>query len=106
VKHLTLGLEAFARDIRGEGKLRLKGTWWQRRLWRWTALPRILKTRQIFRPVRAPREVRPPEHPGEPAPLLEDLRLRARELEALVVETDRVNPHCCVTHPYFGALSL
>jgi hypothetical protein len=106
VKHIALGLEAFARDLRGEGKLRLKGKWWQRRLWRLTALRTILRTRRIFRAAPAPREVRPPERPGDQTSLLAELQSRWNDLESLLIEMHRANPRRCVTHPYFGDLSL
>lgn len=106
VKHIALALEAFARDLRGEGKLRLKGKWWQRRLWRLTAFRTILRTRRIFRAVPAPREVRPPEHPGDQSSLTAEVQHRWNDLESLLIEMHRANPRRCVTHPYFGDLSL
>jgi DinB family protein len=106
VRHVTLGIEAFIRDLRGQGKLRTKGKWWQRIMWRWTVLPRILKTGQLVRGVRAPREVRPPDEPGDRDSLLGELMLRAREFEQLVIETSTRTPRRRVTHPYFGPLSL
>ena len=106
VKHILLAIEAFIRDLRGEGKMRLKAKRWQRALWRWTVLPRILRTGQFPRGIRAPREVRPPEHPGDRDVLLGELMLRAREFEQLVIDTAVTTPRRRVTHPYLGPLPL
>lgn len=105
-KHLALGYEAFVRDLRGGTPLRLKGRWWQRRLWRWRALPLILDTNRLPIGVRAPREVRPPERPGDRSALIEELRARVAEFDAAVVNAERSEPRRRVTHPYFSALSL
>ena len=106
VKHVVLGLEAFGRDLRGEGKLRLKGKWWQRRLWRLFAFPRIMRTRSIFRAVPAPRETRPPDNPGDQATLLAELQEQWGDLRALAIETYSASPRRSVTHPYFGDLTV
>jgi hypothetical protein len=105
-KHLALGYEAFARDLCGGTPLRLKGRWWQRRLWRWRALPTILATDRLPTGVRAPREVRPPERPGEQSTLIAELRARVAEFEAAVVNAERTEPRRRVTHPYFNTLTL
>jgi hypothetical protein len=105
-KHLALGYEAFARDLRGGTHLRLKGKWWQRRLWRWRALPRILATNRLPLGVRAPREVRPPERPGDRSTLLAELRANVSEFEAAIVNAEETEPRRRVTHPYFNTLSL
>jgi hypothetical protein len=105
-KHLALGYEAFVRDLRGGTRLRLKGRWWQRQLWRWRALPRIFATDRLPAGVRAPREVRPPERPGDQSTLLGELRVQVSEFEAAIVKAEQTEPRRRVTHPYFSVLSL
>jgi hypothetical protein len=105
-KHLALGYEAFVRDLRGGTPLRLKGRWWQRRLWRWRALPRILATGRMPTGVRAPREARPAERPGDQSTLLAELRARVSEFQAAIVSANEMQPRRRVTHPYFSVLTL
>jgi hypothetical protein len=105
-KHLALGYEAFVRDLRGGPTLRLKGRWWQRRLWRWRALPRILASARMPHGVRAPREARPPEQPGDQSTLLAELRAQVAEFEGAIMEMQLSQPHRRVTHPYFSFLTL
>lgn len=105
-KHVILSYDAYLRDLRGDGTLRLKGRWWQRRLWRWLVLPRLLDGHWPARKVRAPREIRPEESPGDKAPLLAELRHRAETFESTVLATQRVDPKRRVTHPFFGRLDL
>ncbi len=104
-KHLTLGYAAFVRDLNGEGTLRLRGRRWQRLLWRWRILPRILSTGRLLA-APAPREVRPPDHPGERPSLLAELQDTVATFEVRVLETSRSAPRRRVTHPYFNGLSL
>ena len=105
-KHLTLAMQAFVRDLRGEGTLRLRGSWWRRRIWHWTVLPWIIKNRRIPRAVRAPREVRPPDHPGTQVVLLEELRGALQQLESELIHAQQVEPKRRVTHPFFDQMSL
>jgi len=105
-KHLALAYAAFARDLRGGPTLRLKGRWWQRRLWRWKVLPQILDGGRIPHGGRAPREARPLDRPGDQSELLAELGAQAREFEAAVIDTQQFQPRRRVMHPYFGALTL
>lgn len=105
-RHVVLAFEAYLRDLRGDGALRVKGRWWQRRLWRWLVLPRLLDGHWPSRKVRAPREIRPEERPGDKAPLLAELRLRAEAFESTVLTTQRVDPRRRVTHPFFDRIDL
>jgi DinB superfamily len=104
--HLALGYEAFVRDLRGGPTLRLRGRWWQRRLWRWRVLPQILDSGRIPHGARAPREARPSEHPGDQSRLLAELGAQAAQFEAVVMEMQSSQPRRRVNHPYFGALTL
>jgi len=105
-KHLALGYGAFVRDLRGGPTLRLKGRWWQRRLWRWRVLPRILDSGRIPYAARAPREARPPDRPGDQSELLAELGTQVAQFEATVIEMQRSQPRRRVTHPYFSVLTL
>ncbi|HSA55188.1 MAG TPA: DinB family protein [Gemmatimonadaceae bacterium] len=105
-QHIVRAFDAYLRDLRGEGTMRLKGKWWQRRLWRWVIMPRMLEGRWITRQVRAPREIRPEERPADKAPLLAELRHRVETFESTLVEARRVDPKRRVTHPFFGRIDL
>src|SRR5215467_14238845 len=91
-KHLALGYEAWVRDLRGGPTFRLKGRWWQRRLWRWRVLPKILESGRIPHGARAPREARPPDYPGDQSELLAELDAKAALFEAAVMETQLSQP--------------
>ncbi|HEY5220243.1 MAG TPA: DinB family protein [Gemmatimonadaceae bacterium] len=105
-KHLVLGYGAYIRELHGEPTFRLKGRWWQRRLWRWTFLPRILASGQIMRAVRAPREVRPPDAPGDQTTLIAEFHSAIATFDTAVREVQHESPGQRVRHPYFGALTL
>jgi DinB family protein len=105
-KHLALAYEAFVRDLRGGPTLRLKGRWWQRRLWRWRVLPQILDGGRIPHGARAPREARPPDRPGDQSRLLGELVAQVAQFEDLVREMQLSQPRRRVAHPYFGLLTL
>jgi len=105
-KHVSLGYQAFVRDLRGEGALRLKGRWWQRRLWRWLILPAILADGRITRHAPAPREVRPGDRPGDRTSLLSELTDSVAGFEAMILKTHGANRRRRVTHPYFNGLTL
>ena len=106
VKHLALGYEAFVRDPRGGAKLRLKGRWWQRQIWHLITLPKILRGGRLRSGVPAPREVRPPEEPGDQATLLAELRACVSEFHQTVRQASEADSRRRVTHPYFNSLSL
>lgn len=105
-KHLALGYAAFVRDLRGGPTLRLRGRRWQRWLWRWRVLPQILDSGHIPYRVRAPREARPAERPGDQAELLAELDAQVAQFEATVIEMQQSQPRRRVTHPYFNTLTL
>jgi hypothetical protein len=106
IRHLSLGYAAFERDLRGEGAMQLRGRWWQRRIWRAVALRYILRNGRIPRAAPAPREVRPPDGPGDRVSLIAEFEERVRSFETLLRETMAREPRRRVTHPYFNALSL
>ena len=84
----------------------LFGTRWQRWVWKLIAFRRIVATGRMPRPVRAPREARPPEAPGAQGALIDELRSRAAEFERRLRDVAAREPRRRVTHAYFGALTL
>jgi hypothetical protein len=68
-------------------------------------LPRIYATDRLPTGVRAPREVRPPERPGDQSTLLAELRAQLSEFEAAIANAEETQPRRRVTHPYFNSLS-
>ena len=106
VKHVATVYEIFTRELRGGAGARLRGGPLQRRISRSIARPLVLATGRIPGGVTAPREVRPPEHPGDQRALVDELWARVAELEAAVTDAwSRPEPPR-VTHPYFGELTL
>lgn len=104
-RHLILTYQRFALDLRGEGGMQLKGTWWQRRLWRFLFLRKLLEGR-FPAGARAPREVRPPDESADPKSLVAELQGSAAQFEAMVEAVHRENLGRGGRHPYFGRLSL
>ena len=106
VMHVTLTYEAFIRDLRGGQAMALRGSRWQRMIWRAIGLTSVLRLRRIPVAARAPRESRPPETVAGPKALLADFRARVNEFESVYVDVWRAAPEKRMTHPYFGMLSL
>src|SRR5207247_2778015 len=73
---------------------------------RWRVLPQVRASGRMPRGVRAAREARPPEQPGDQATLLAELRAQVAEFEAAIMEMQRSQPRRRVTHPYFNFLTL
>jgi hypothetical protein len=108
VKHVASAYELFVHELRGGQPARALGSPMQRRISRGVAKPLVFATGRLPGGVKAPREVRPPEHPGTAEELLAELETRVGEFETVVREAagraDQERVH--VTHPYFGELSL
>ncbi len=105
-RHLVLYYEAFSADLRGERKMTLKGTPLKRFKWRLLGLPQILWRKRIPVAVRAVREVSPAWDETPRERMLSLLAERAREFDALFVDTWRGDPRRTVRHPWFGDLTL
>jgi hypothetical protein len=105
-RHIVLTYRALVGDLRGERKMRLKGTPLRRRLWRLVGLTWIRVRRRIIRPVRAPAEVRPDAETASAETLLRELHDAVAEFESVLADTWARSPGRTVTHPYFGELGL
>jgi len=106
-RHITMTYEQFLRELSGGTPMRLKGSSWQRRIWRMWALTFILWRKRIPVAVRAPREVRPVEQEGGDATeLLPLLRRTTEEFDRAWTAAIRDRPTTRLTHPFFGALTL
>jgi hypothetical protein len=106
VRHVILAYETMNRDLGGGTPMALIGTPFKRRIWRVFGLWQILWRKRIPVPVRAPREVRPPEEAGRAAELLPVLKERAESFDRTFVRMWKTSPEHRVTHAYFGGLSL
>lgn len=104
--HLVLFFRMGAQELRGGAPPQLRARPWQRRLFRWFLLPRILRRARLPLGVRAPREARPPEHPGERPRLLDDMRAAAGDFERALEDARGRRPQPRLTHPYFGPIRL
>jgi hypothetical protein len=105
-RHLIMAYEALARDLLEGKTLRLRGTPWQRRLWRIIGLWTVLWRKRLIMGVTAPRETRPAEERGSRDTLIPLLEQRAAEFEAAVEFTRDKDPGRTITHPMIGALTL
>lgn len=105
-RHVILAYEQFIRELAGGTPVRLRGNPWKRRLWRLIGLNSILWRKRIPVAVRAPREAVPEWETTNATDLLPLLRQRADEFDATYAAMCERDPGRCVTHPFFGALSL
>jgi len=102
--HVTETYIVLRSELEGGPGMRLRGSRWQRWLFRHTMLPRILRGGPFPVGARAPREIRPREIEIDPAIALSALTVRAdafaRELSARAADRRlRLN------HAYFGPMS-
>jgi hypothetical protein len=104
-EHLTLAYQAFLREIRGEGGMRMKVFGLRRRILRWFVLPHILFHRTFPLKAVSPRELRPTGAAAEREPALAALLAAAAEAER-ELEAARHRPGAAITHPYFGAIDV
>ena len=105
-RHLILAYEAFCRDLSGSKRMALRGNVARRLLWRLIGLTSILWRKRIPVAVRAPREARPEWEPTERLQLVPELERSANAFHDLFARVWRTDPRRCVTHPFFGALTL
>lgn len=103
-EHLSLSLEAVAREVRGEYAMPFRLSWWKRLWVRQRYLPDILERKRFPSGARAPRDLRPA---GVAAPRGEALA-RLRAADAAIARVYAENPRAAgrrLRHPYFGALT-
>jgi hypothetical protein len=103
-EHLSLSLEAVAREVRGESSMRYRLSWWKRLWARHRYLPGILETRRFPSGARAPRETRPAETAALRGEALARLRAASAGIERIYAENPRAAGRR-LRHPYFGALT-
>ena len=103
-EHLSLSLEAVAREVRGESSMRYRLSWWKRLWARHRYLPGILKKKRFPSGARAPRETRPAEETAPRGEALARLRAANAGIERVYAETPRAARRR-LRHPYFGALT-
>lgn len=103
-EHLVLGYDALLRELEGQGGMRVRTSWWKRRLLRLRFLPMLLKQGRMPTGAPAVRELRPGEQPAARATLLETLRERARRFELELTRAFEAGGGR-VTHPFFGPLT-
>lgn len=104
-KHLILTYGAFLADLAGT-PMRLRGTPWKRRLWRWIGLPQILWRKRLPMGVRAPREARPEWESARAEELIPQLLDRAHEFDTTLARVSSTVPRRRVLHPMLGPLTL
>jgi hypothetical protein len=102
-EHLSLSLEAVAREVRGESAMAYRLSWWKRLVARRRYLPGILELKRFPSGARAPRETRPAGTPAPRGEALARLRAASAGIERVYAE----NPQAAarrLRHPYFGPL--
>jgi hypothetical protein len=102
-EHLSLSLEAVAREIRGESAMHYRLSWWKRFWVKRRYLPGILEKKRFPAGGRAPRETRPAESAAPRAEALARLRAANAGIERSYAENPRAAGRR-LRHPYFGAL--
>jgi hypothetical protein len=105
-RHLIMAFEALTRDLLEGKPMRLRGSVWQRLIWRLIGMTSMLWLRRIPTAVSAPREVRPEAESAPQSVLLPLFRTRAEEFEAALLRTFREAPRRTMTHPMFGSVAL
>lgn len=103
-EHLSLSLEAVAREVRGESPMRYRLPWWKRFVARRRYLPDMLEKKRFPSGARAPRETRPAEAAAPRSESIARLRAAREGIERLYAE----NPGAAgkrLRHPYFGVLT-
>jgi len=105
-RHLIMAFEALTRDLLEGKPMRLRGSAWQRPIWRLIGMTSMLWLGKIPTAVSAPREVRPESEPAPQSELLPLFRKRAEEFEAALLRTFREAPRRTMTHPMFGSVAL
>ena len=105
-RHVILTYEAIIADLRDGRSMAPRTRGLQRLIWRAIGLTSILYRRRIPRPVRAPREVRPPEERGGRDELLAELGRVVADFERVYSDTWHHRPAKTLAHPFFGAVSL
>lgn len=103
-EHLSLSLEAVAREVRGESSMRYRLPWWKRFWVKHRYLPGILETKRFPSGARAPRETRPAEAAAPRGEALGRLRAANAGIERIYAENPRAAGRR-LRHPYFGALA-
>ena len=84
--------------------MRLKGSWLQRQILRYTILPRLLTGKPFPPGVRAPRETRPTEIIDDPDLAVATLVQRAEQFTRDLTAKASIQD-VRLTHAYFGQLS-
>jgi len=102
-EHLRLSYEVFAAQFAGGQGLRVRTSWWQRRMLRWRFLGGILQQGVLPAGARAPREVRPGDGPFDRDTVLLALEEAAAQAESGLVRR-WTDPTCVMTHHVFGDL--
>jgi hypothetical protein len=103
-EHLSLSLEAVAREIRGEPSMQYRLSWWKRAWARHRYLPGMLEKKRFPSGARAPREARPAETTVPRGEALARLRAANTGIERVYAENPQASARR-LRHPYFGALT-
>ena len=103
-EHLRITYTQVFAELAGQGGMRVRTKWWQRRFFRFVYLGRILNQGRFPEGVRAVRELRPGDGPFDRAQTLAALRSEGDAFVASV-RTSRTG-NARVTHPFLGPLGL
>jgi hypothetical protein len=102
VEHLTLAYEVLLRELDGGPGMKLRTSWWQRIVLRFTMVPKILRGDGFPEGARSPRETRPPSANPDQRAAVEKFRSQA----AAFASKAAAAPSKRVTHAYFGKSSM
>ena len=104
--HLKLVYEVLLDELNGGPGMKIRTSFWQQQLLRFTMVPRLLRGEPFPKGARAPRETRPANVNPNQAEAIESFRKLAATFEEEMQKAHQKNPRTKLTHAYFGRSNL
>lgn len=102
VEHLSLAYDAILIELEGGRGMKVRTTWWQRVLLRFTLVPKLLRGGPFPAGARAPRETRPAAANPDQRAAVAAFRDRAARIDAAAARAIESGRRVRLTHAYFG----
>lgn len=101
LEHLTLTYDTLTRDLEGGLGMTVQTKLWQRLLFRFTIVPKILRGGWFPNGARAPREIRPAQPAADKDAAIAAFRERAKRFDLAAVAA-QAKGGVKISHAYFG----